>query len=144
MGGAVERYRVVGPSPLKARRCRGASVRWESGRDASTPPVGAGEPVAGCHPGGKLGAILHLELPQNARDMPLDRLARQEQRAGDVRVAGPTRDEVRDLALAFAQAGEVTARSSARPASPGADAQLAQQLIDVGSLRRGPRFLGDR
>jgi hypothetical protein len=76
--------------------------------------------------------------------MSLDRLARQEQRAGDVRVAGATRDEVRDLALAFAQAREVTARSSARPASPRADAQLAQQLIDVGSLRRGPRFLGDR
>ena len=55
-----------------------ACVRCEGGRDASTPPVGAGEPVAGCHPGRKLGTILHLELPQDARDMALDRLARQE------------------------------------------------------------------
>src|SRR5437667_12576469 len=101
-------------------RPRVACVRWEGGRDASTPPVGDGGPVAGCHPGCKLGAILHLELPQDARDMSLDRLARQEQRAGDVRVAGATRDEVRDLVLALAKAGDVTARSSARPASPGA------------------------
>src|SRR5205809_2913619 len=90
-------------SPMMSRATlSGGACRWEGGRDASTPPVGAGEPVAGCHPGCKLGAILHLELPQDARDMSLDRLAREEQRAGDVRVAGATRDEVRDLALAFA------------------------------------------
>ena len=46
--------------------------------------------------------------------------------------------------LAVAQDGQVTARSCARPTSPCADAQLAQELVDVGSLRRGPRLLGDR
>src|SRR6266487_6430725 len=51
--------------------------------------------VAGCHPGRELGTILHPELPQDVRDMSLDRLARQEQRARDVRVAGATRNEIR-------------------------------------------------
>src|SRR5437667_12536556 len=118
-------------------RPRVACVRWEGGRDASTPPVGGGEPVAGCHPGCKLGTILHLELPQDARDMSLDRLARQEQRARDIRVAGATRDEVRDLALAVAQDGEVTGRPCPRSASPCADAKLAQELVDMRPLRRG-------
>src|SRR6266542_5807028 len=63
--------------------------------------------VAGCHPGRELGTILHPELPQDVRDMSLDRLARQEQRARDVRVAGATRDEIRDLPLAVAQDREV-------------------------------------
>src|SRR6266516_3898779 len=100
--------------------------------------------VAGRNPGRKLGTILHLELPQDARDMSLDRLARQEQRARDIRVGGAARDEVRDLALAVAQAGEVTGRPCARSASPRADAKLAQELVDMRPLRRGPGRLGDR
>src|SRR3954447_25294358 len=44
--------------------------------------------VAGRNPGRELGTILHLELPQDVRDMSLDRLARQEQRARDIRVGG--------------------------------------------------------
>jgi len=87
--------------------------------------------VAGCHPGRELGTILHLELPQDARDMSLDRFARQEQRARDVRVAGATRDEIRDLPLAVAQAREVSARSCAGAASPRPDAQPAQELVDM-------------
>src|SRR5437899_3977844 len=100
--------------------------------------------VAGRNPGRKLGTILHLELPQDARDMSLYRLARQEQRARDVRVGGAARDEVRDLALAVAQAGEVAGWPCARSASPRADAKLAQELVDVRPLRRGPSPLGDR
>ena len=53
--------------------------------------------VAGRNPGRKLGTILHFELPQDARDMSLYRLARQEQRAHDVRVGGAAHDEVRFL-----------------------------------------------
>src|SRR5262245_15345271 len=106
------------------------SLWWPAYRDAST-PAGAGELVAGGHPGRKLGAVLQLELPKDGRDVSLDRLARQEQRARDVRIAGAARDELRDLELAVAQGRDVSARSCARPASPGADAHLTQQLIDV-------------
>src|SRR5213075_1664470 len=64
--------------------------------------------------------------------------------AGDIRVGCAARDEVRDLALAVAQAGEVTGRPCARSASPRADAKLAQELVDMRPLRRGASRLGDR
>ena len=88
------------PTALRSRVASGLGQSSQDQREPSLPRYATRQlgcsvlvtSVAGCHPGHELGTILHPELPQDVRDMSLDRLPRQEQRARDVRVAGATRD----------------------------------------------------
>src|SRR5262245_57425192 len=91
------------------------------------------------HPRREFGSVARAHLPQHVRDVPLDRLARQEELLRDLWVARSTCDQERDLVLAF---GEPLSRRASVPCSHPERAQLPlgqlndRQRAPIGGGRR--------
>src|SRR5688572_26261567 len=80
------------------------------------------------HQACKLGPVAGADLGEDVRQMPLDGLRGDDERVGDLAIAGAGRDEPRDLQLAIAQGLEARgAASSAAP--PCADTELTEPAL---------------
>jgi hypothetical protein len=75
--------------------------------------------------GACLTACVDVELPQDRRDVMVNRPLGEEEALGDLRVVKAVCDEREHLKLAPCQAGWVLLRSGARPASNAAGAAFA-------------------
>src|SRR5437764_3173497 len=115
------------PRPLPSLRVSGVDARSgdPSRSSGSSLDFQLGDPRS------ELGPVSHADLLEQVGDVALDRLSRQEELLGDLRIARARCNQPGDRALAFGQ------QLAAWPAPPCADAERPQPLLRELLLRAG-------
>src|SRR6266498_186801 len=117
-------------SPFPTRRDRRLAAAPSSGMRPRSRRVARSDQAALVGGHDHLGAVAEVELAEYPADVGLDSLLGQHQRAGDLAVGQPPRDQLHHLDLARGEAGEpVGVRSVA--------ARLAHELLDEPAVTVG-------